>query len=251
MSNVESMTSVNARGFVIVRGALYDYNGSDSEVIIPEGVTAIWGRAFEKNKELTAVTIPEGVTSVGERAFYGCTNLREVILPESVTSIGGNAFSNCTNLSRAVIPENVTVIGEKAFLGCKKLTELTLSTNTGASISKFCPKDGSMKIRIRDISVLPAKYRPYAVICFAEDGGSNTDPRFESHAKYIKANAVKLIDLAIEYPSLLSLMCREKLIAPKNVDAFLAAMQSDGSTERIAVILDYQNGISRKKKLTL
>lgn len=94
MSNVESMTSVNARGFVIVRGALYDYNGSDSEVIIPE----------------------------------------------SVTSIGDNAFYNCTNLSRAVIPENVTAIGEKAFFGCKKLAELTLSTNTGGSISKFCPK---------------------------------------------------------------------------------------------------------------
>lgn len=251
MSKLDSMTSVSANGFVIVQGTLYDYNGLESEVIIPQGVTAVWGRSFEKKKNLTAVTIPEGVTSIGERAFYGCSNISEIILPKSVTSIGASAFYNCSNLRRVILSENVTTVGEQAFLGCNKLAELELSVEAAVSISKFCPKDGNMRIRIRDISVLPAKFRPLAVICFAEDGGRSTDPRFESHAKYIKANAVKLIDRAIEYPSLLSLMCREKLIAPKDVDAFLAAMQSDGSTERIAVILDYQNSISRKKKLTL
>lgn len=251
MSKLDSMTSVSANGFVIVQGTLYDYNGLESEVIIPQGVTAVWGRSFEKKKNLTAVTIPEGVTSIGERAFYGCSNISEIILPKSVTSIGASAFYNCSNLRRVILSENVTTVGEQAFWGCNKLAELELPVEAAASISKFCPKDGNMRIRIRDISVLPAKFRPLAVICFAEDGGRSTDPRFESHAKYIKANAVKLIDRAIEYPSLLSLMCREKLIAPKDVDAFLAAMQSDGSTERIAVILDYQNSISRKKKLTL
>ena len=42
MSKLDSMTSVSANGFVIVQGTGYDYNGLESEVIIPQGVTAVW-----------------------------------------------------------------------------------------------------------------------------------------------------------------------------------------------------------------
>ena len=67
-----------------------------TDLVIPNGITAIPGHMFQGNTDLNSVTIPKSVTSIGEYAFYGCSNLKSVIIPDSVTSIDNNAFSsNC------------------------------------------------------------------------------------------------------------------------------------------------------------
>ena len=65
-----------------------------TELVIPEGVTAIPVRAFFNCSSLTSVTIPEGVTSIGDWAFLSCYNLTSINIPSSVTSIGTMAFEN-------------------------------------------------------------------------------------------------------------------------------------------------------------
>ena len=70
-----------------------------TEVIIPNGVTAIGDSAFRNCAGVTSVAIPYGVASIGSSAFDGCTGLVSVEIPASVTSIGSGAFSGCSNLT--------------------------------------------------------------------------------------------------------------------------------------------------------
>ena len=49
-----------------------------TELIIPEGVTAIKNYAFQSCLTLTSVTIPDSVTSIGEYAFYNCSKLTSI-----------------------------------------------------------------------------------------------------------------------------------------------------------------------------
>lgn len=124
------------------------YNGKDTAVVVPDGVTEISSFAFCDTK-VTAVTLPDSVKKIGKYAFDGCTELKQIRIPESVTSVGGHAFANCSSLKEitwpgsvkelpawgcyncseletVVIEEGVTEIDESAFSFCKKLKDIFL-----------------------------------------------------------------------------------------------------------------------------
>lgn len=96
-----------------------------TEVIIPQGVTAIGANAFKEHTALRSVSIPAGVTQIGSSAFDKCNALQTINLPEGILSIGSNAFRQ-TAIASINIPASVTSIGSYAFYGCKSLTELVL-----------------------------------------------------------------------------------------------------------------------------
>ena len=75
------------------------FDGSVTEVVVPEGVEAIYNSVFQNKTAITSVSLPSTLKTIGADAFYGCTLLRTVNLPESLTSIGNYAFYNCTNLT--------------------------------------------------------------------------------------------------------------------------------------------------------
>ncbi len=125
------------------------YNGSDENIIIPDGVTAIGSGAFGDCTNLISVTIPDsvktisdsafmncthlmfvnisdGVTTIGNQAFQGCTGLTEINIPDTVTSIGYYVFKECTNLTSITIPDGVTTIGECAFAQCTSLVSVNI-----------------------------------------------------------------------------------------------------------------------------
>ncbi len=112
--------------FVVENGVLTAYNSRETEVVIPEGVTAIGEGVFANRSDLRSVTFPEALTSIGDRAFEKCTGLRSAAFPVGLTSIGEGAFGRCAGLRSVSFPESLTSIGDNAFEMCTGLSEITL-----------------------------------------------------------------------------------------------------------------------------
>ena len=59
----------------------------------------IWGECkfalYLNGSLVTDLVIPEGVTAIGDYAFSHCRSLTSVAIPDSVTSIGYRAFDHC------------------------------------------------------------------------------------------------------------------------------------------------------------
>lgn len=85
--------------FVIENGILVAYNGSETEVTIPQQVLYIGDNAFRNNSNIERVVLGDSVRGIGNCAFYGCTSLRYVEQTEGVSSIGAYAFYDTRFLS--------------------------------------------------------------------------------------------------------------------------------------------------------
>ena len=79
-------------GFIIDDGILYDYDGTDSEIHIPDDVTRIEARAFWGNDVVEAVYIPSSVEYIGDSAFWSCGALRYVEIEDGMKKISDRAF---------------------------------------------------------------------------------------------------------------------------------------------------------------
>ncbi len=143
------MVEAKLLGCQIENGVLTQYTGLVTDVVIPEGVTAIGERAFFYCNGLTSVTIPDTVTSIGAEAFSGQTGLTNVTIPDSVTRIGYQAFYNCTGLKRVKVGSGVTQVdGPSVFQGCTALKNLELPSQlpflAGARLRGFEISDGNV-----------------------------------------------------------------------------------------------------------
>ena len=78
---------------------LIKYNGTKSNVVIPDTVKHIAGGVFKDNATISSVTLPDGLLSIGENTFKGCTNLTAMTIPKSVIKIGGNAIPDACTIS--------------------------------------------------------------------------------------------------------------------------------------------------------
>jgi len=112
----------DATEFDIENGVLVRYNGADSDVEIPDGVTAIGEYAFY-DKKVQRVSLPDSVTKIGDSAFSRST-LTDINFPEGLQSIGNGAFQN-TWITEANIPYGVTEIPSAVFFN-SRLTKVTI-----------------------------------------------------------------------------------------------------------------------------
>ena len=69
---------------IIEKGILKKYEGWDSEVIVPEGVTGIGAEAFQFSYQLETIILPESLRVIDERAFESCSALKKAVLPEGL-----------------------------------------------------------------------------------------------------------------------------------------------------------------------
>ena len=109
----------------IANGILTEYDGTDSAVVIPKGVTEVGERAFYR-APVTSLKFEEGVKVIGQSAFSPCSNLKDITLPESLEELGEFAFSCCASLEEIALPKGLSTIHRSAFSMCKRLKHIEL-----------------------------------------------------------------------------------------------------------------------------
>ena len=72
------------QGFIVVNGILFDYIGTNLDVVIPSSVTKISYGAIKSNPNIKNVVIPHGVTYIGAANFTECCGLESITVPETV-----------------------------------------------------------------------------------------------------------------------------------------------------------------------
>ncbi len=118
--------SVTTGDFIIHDGLLTAYKGAASEVIIPDGTTAVGSRAFVLNDRIQNVVIPDSVRSIGQKAFMGCHFLEQIRMPSSLQDLGEYAFCNCYRLKEITVPQGLKVIAECTFSNCYEIHEFVI-----------------------------------------------------------------------------------------------------------------------------
>jgi hypothetical protein len=86
-------------------------------------LTTIGRNAFSNNQYLTEIILPEGLTALGQEAFYNCTRLVNKHISSTLTRIETSTFALC-GLTTITIPENITFIGNSAFDRCRSVTTI-------------------------------------------------------------------------------------------------------------------------------
>ena len=123
----EAFVSVGKKAFCGAR---------QSEIVMPEGVSAIKGSAFAGCKLLRNVTLPcENDIGLSVAVFRDCEQLCELKNADRISVIGARAFENCGMLTEAWQGRAPRRIGEYAFRGCRSIKSLALSADT-ASIGR-------------------------------------------------------------------------------------------------------------------
>ena len=73
--------------FEIENGVLLKFNGTQADVVVPEGVSVIGSSAFAFCDKIVSIRLPETVTEIRKNAFMYCKSLKELYIPDSVTTI--------------------------------------------------------------------------------------------------------------------------------------------------------------------
>ena len=178
-----SKLSTGEDGFIIYTDGddkiLVGYTGTETDLIIPDGIKEIYKYAFKGCTSLTSVVIPDSVTTIGDNAFRYCYKLVEVYNKSSLNIVAGNSDygyvgyyalnvyteEGGSKLStdedgfiiytdgddkilveyvgdeiNLIIPDSVTSIGSYAFSGCTSLTSITIPDSV-TSIGSYAFRD--------------------------------------------------------------------------------------------------------------
>lgn len=78
-------------------------------------------KLYVNDELLTELVIPQGITAISDSAFKGCASITSLTMGDEVTQIGGAAFEHCTSLKDVTLSNNLTKLGDFAFYGCKNI----------------------------------------------------------------------------------------------------------------------------------
>ena len=125
---VPTVEAVNASSDFQMQGTkLVKYVGTDSEVVIPDGVKTIGSEAFSDCDFIESFSIPNSVLTIEDMAFSGCTGITVFTLPDTTESLGTFAFYNCEKLETMYFGDQLSKLGEGVFLGCDSLEQVIIS----------------------------------------------------------------------------------------------------------------------------
>lgn len=143
-------------------GTLIQYNGTDSEIIVPATVNGIEVVAIGENcfmeKEITSVTLPESVVTIQYGAFASCQNLVKVVAPgvQFIETLGFYACTSLKYLNDIYFPQ-LQFISRSAFMYCTSLTSINLPTllEIEENAFAFCTK--LISINLENLLILDTK----------------------------------------------------------------------------------------------
>lgn len=121
-------------------GVLYDYNGTESNVIIPSDlcITEVGDEAFVYNSTIINVIVPEGVGLLGRTSFGYCSALKTITLPTSNSVIvSPYTFAACNKMTNVHNSTSISQIDPYAFYCCVKLEAMDLSNVKKISYNAF------------------------------------------------------------------------------------------------------------------
>lgn len=239
-------------------------------VTLPAEITEIGEYSFFDCTNLTRVSLSPGVTSIGNGAFCGCKKLSELNIPVGVSSIGEVAFCRCKKLSDLTLPEEVEILGEQAFGDCGKL-KVSLPSSlkrpkpdmfgrlwrkapfSGSTCSVRVEKWSSLLTKMMEgctieeivtsnYGLVPAEILlPVAAKMMNKKGWDPASDSGKALLDGLSKCAEKQRSVALTNPEWLQLLCDNKLIKAKDLDAFLAEAEKQSSTECKAILLNYEN----------
>ena len=135
------------KGYIIFKNIIFQYLGSETDIVIPEGILEIGEFAFYENTQIKSVKLPKSLISIGDGAFRGCLGLadkdgfvivknilfdyigttKNVVIPSGVTEIStGVTFFDKGKIETAYIPDSVTKIPQNMFRYCNSLKTVRL-----------------------------------------------------------------------------------------------------------------------------
>ena len=156
--------TINMKTFVLIFTMLLSCSlkAQDvSDVVIPDGQTAIPDSAYYRNTEMTSLALPASIDSIGQHVVDHCFKLvhisvdadnpkykseggaiyskdgktlilcppgktGEFVIPTHVKQIAPYAFRTCKKVSSVVLPSGLEEIPEGAFMGCWGLEKVNL-----------------------------------------------------------------------------------------------------------------------------
>ncbi len=110
-------------------GTLVSYNGTKTDVVIPNTVIEIATDAFRDNDKIRTVTIPNSVKKINEYAFWDCDSLESVSIGTGLNKIDDFVFANCMGLVSVSLPANIKSIGIYAFEDDVNLEAINITEN--------------------------------------------------------------------------------------------------------------------------
>lgn len=124
-------------GYDIQNNVLVEYSGSETKIVIPDGVIEIGYGAFQGQEKIVSVVMPETVVKIGTQAFRKCIKLKEISLSSNIIEIREYAFCGCIALKEAVLPESVKFIGNRAFADCINLKSIKMPSGIEIAANAF------------------------------------------------------------------------------------------------------------------
>ncbi len=118
--------------FVMLANVLVKYNGTATDVVVPNGTVAISDAFF--GKDIKSINL-KNAEYIGNNAFYGCRSLAEITIPAACKEIGDMAFSGCTSLTKVTYMGGLEKIGFNAFSGCTALSEFVNGADTASVLT--------------------------------------------------------------------------------------------------------------------
>lgn len=234
-------------------------------ITIPDHVTHIHTCAFADCSSLEELNFPSGLQVVGDYAFQRCTALKKVLIENPECKIGKCAFHS-SGVVEAAIPARYGLYS--IFQDCTQLRKVTL---TAEPLTKIIPSSWTIDCNGKktitgyedaNVSLGNKKcdsLRVFAPNCNIKQFGDAKTPALlgliellktgvsidksieQEYVKYAKAQAKRLMPIAMRNLDLLYFMIGQKIISAKNIDLYIESAQGCGNIEAVSALLEYKS----------